>query len=102
MKVIVMKTFLSVTVGAVILFTLSGCGQTADQKTGASTTSASALTSLTDNVRQIKGEDAKIVVGAESELYRVIDPEAGVVCYTLFANRAISCLPLSQTKLGNR
>lgn len=95
-----MKAFLSV--GAVILFALSGCGQNADQKTAASTTSASALTSLTDNVRQIKGENAKVVVGAESELYRVIDPEAGVVCYTLFGSRAISCLPLSQTKLGNK
>jgi len=37
--------------------------------------------------------------GGEADgLSRFIDDEAGVVCYTYW-NRAVSCLPISQTKL---
>lgn len=36
----------------------------------------------------------------DTNLVRVIDKEAGVVCYRIRTDAGLSCMPLSQTKLG--
>lgn len=49
-------------------------------------------------------ESHTFVKGIGWGVYRVEDHEAGVVCYTNGAGKdaAISCLPMSETRLGER
>jgi len=58
--------------------------------------------SMEENHREITGYSAVIRNGAfeADTLHRIVDPEAGVVCYHVSGRDSLCCLPISQTNLS--
>jgi len=59
------------------------------------------LSGCTDNTQLLDNSENKVSIG-NGMMFRVIDKEAGVVCWmssTLDSRAGIFCLPLSETKL---
>jgi hypothetical protein len=49
-------------------------------------------------IRDVPNDDIKIFDSLSNGVFRFIDKEAGVVCWTVYQN-GISCLPIGETKL---
>ena len=58
--------------------------------------------SMEENHREITGHSAVIRNGAfeADTLQRIVDPDAGVVCYHVSGRDSLCCLPISQTELA--